>query len=52
MFFENKKAAQPEFWIAADQVVASAQTGFYEELEETLESFTTVPFILSRLKCQ
>lgn len=39
MFFEKKKAAQPEFWIAADQVVASAQTGFYEELEETLESF-------------
>lgn len=39
MFFEKKKAAQPEFWIAADQVVASAQTGFYEKMEETLESF-------------
>jgi transposase len=39
MFFEKKKATQPEFWIAADQVVTSAQTGFYAKLEETLESF-------------
>jgi transposase len=39
MFYEKKKAAQPEFWIAADQVVSSAQTGFYAKLEETLESF-------------
>ena len=39
MFSEKKKAAQPEFWIAADQVVSSVQTGFYAKLEETLESF-------------
>src|ERR1039458_4788795 len=39
MFTEKKKAAQPEFWIAADQVVATAQTGFYAKLEDTLESF-------------
>ena len=39
MFSEKKKAAQPEFWIAADQVVTSAQTGFYAKLEQTLESF-------------
>jgi transposase len=39
MFSEKKKAAQPEFWIAADQVVITAQTGFYAKLEETLESF-------------
>jgi transposase len=39
MFSEKKKAAQPEFWIAADQVVASAQSGFYGKLEDTLESF-------------
>jgi len=39
MFSEKKKAAQPEFWIAADQVVSSAQIGFYAKLEETLESF-------------
>ena len=39
MFFEKKKAAQPEFWIVADQVVGSVQTGFYAKLEETLESF-------------
>jgi transposase len=39
MFAEKKKAAQPEFWIAADLVVTTAQTGFYAKLEETLESF-------------
>jgi transposase len=39
MFSEKKKAAQPEFWIAADQVVTTAQTGFYAKLDETLESF-------------
>ena len=39
MFTEKKKAAQPEFWIAADQVVTSAATGFYATLDETLESF-------------
>lgn len=39
MFAEKKKAAQPEFWIAADQVVSPAQSGFYAKLEETLESF-------------
>lgn len=39
MFSEKKKGAQPEFWIAADQVVVPAQRGFYEKLEETLESF-------------
>jgi transposase len=39
MFSEKKKAAQPEFWIAADQVVSAAQSGFYSKLEETLESF-------------
>lgn len=39
MFSEKKKPAQPEFWIAADQVVTSAQSGFYGKLEETLEGF-------------
>src|SRR6266567_8997198 len=39
MFSEKKKAEQPEFWIAADQVVSPAQSGFYAKLEETLESF-------------
>jgi transposase len=39
MFTEKKKAAQPEFWIAAEQVVSPAQSGFYTKLEETLESF-------------
>jgi len=39
MFSEKKKAAQPEFWIAADQVVSPAQSEFYGKLEETLESF-------------
>ena len=39
MFTAKKKPAQSEFWIAADQVVTSAQSGFYAKLEETLESF-------------
>jgi transposase len=39
MFSAKKKAAQSEFWIAADQVVASAKSGFYARLDETLESF-------------
>jgi len=39
MFSAKKKAAQSEFWIAADQVVISAKSGFYAKLEETLESF-------------
>lgn len=39
MFSAKKKAAQSEFWIATDQVVTSAKSGFYAKLEETLESF-------------
>src|SRR5512140_392695 len=39
MFSAKKKAAQSEFWIPADQVVSSAQSGYYAQLEETLESF-------------
>src|SRR5208283_1218460 len=39
VFTEKKKAAQPEFWIAADQVVSPAQSGFYTKLEQTLETF-------------
>ena len=39
MFTEKKKEAQPEFWIAANQVVSPAQSGYYAKLEETLESF-------------
>ncbi len=39
MFSEKKKAAQPDFWIATDQVVSSGKGGFYAKLEETLESF-------------
>src|SRR5882757_6566655 len=39
MFSEKKKPGQPEFWIIADQVVSSSQSGFYVKLEETLEGF-------------
>jgi transposase len=39
VFTEKKKEAQPEFWIAANQVVSPAQSGYYAQLEETLESF-------------
>ena len=39
MFSAKKKAAQSECWIAADQVVTTAKSGFYAKLDETLESF-------------
>jgi transposase len=39
MFSAKKKAAQSEFWIAADQVVTTAKSGFYAKLDETLDSF-------------
>lgn len=39
MFTAKKKAAQAEFWIAADQGVTSTKNGFYAKLDETLESF-------------
>ena len=39
MFTVKKKAAQSEFWIAADQVVTTAKSGFYAKLDETLEGF-------------
>jgi transposase len=39
MFSAKRKAAQSEFWIAADQVVTTAKSGFYAKLDETLESF-------------
>jgi transposase len=39
MFVAKQKAVQPELWIPAEQVVSSAQSGFYTKLEETLESF-------------
>jgi hypothetical protein len=39
MFTAKEKAAQSEFWIAADQVVTSTKGGFYAKLDETLESF-------------
>jgi hypothetical protein len=39
MFAKKRRATQPEFWIATDQVVMTAETGFYAKLEETWESF-------------
>src|ERR1022692_5179919 len=39
MFTAKKKAAQSEFWIAADQVFTSTKNGFYAKLDETLDSF-------------
>jgi transposase len=39
MFSAKKKAAQSEFWIVADQMVAPAKCDFYTKLDETLESF-------------
>ena len=38
--FENKqKAAQPEFWVATEQLPKSPKSTFYAKLDETLESF-------------
>src|SRR5436189_1934507 len=38
--FENKqKAAQPEFWVATQQLPKSPKSTFYAKLDETLESF-------------
>jgi transposase len=39
MFSEKQPAAQPEFWIATDQIVNPGPSNFYAKLEETLESF-------------
>jgi len=39
MFTAKKKAAQSEFWIAADRVVSTGKSGFYAKLDETLDSF-------------
>jgi transposase len=39
MFSAKEKAAQPEFWIHADQVVLPGKCRFYSKLEDTLESF-------------
>jgi transposase len=39
MFSEKKKAAQPEFWVVAQQVPKSPKATFYSNLDETLEGF-------------
>ncbi len=39
MFSEKKKAAQPEFWVVAQQVPKSPKATFYSKLDETLEGF-------------
>src|SRR5258707_10548979 len=39
MFEKKQKAAQPEFWVAAQQLPTSPKSNFYAKLEETLEGF-------------
>src|SRR2546425_497971 len=39
MFSEKKKAEQPEFWVATEQLPKSPKSIFYAKLDETLESF-------------
>jgi transposase len=39
VFGKKKKAAQPEFWVATQQVAKSPKSTFYSKLDETLESF-------------
>src|SRR5712692_1877965 len=39
MFEKKQKAAQPEFWVAAQPLPTSPKSTFYSKLDETLESF-------------
>lgn len=39
MFEKKQKAAQPEFWVATQQLPTSPKSTFYSKLDETLESF-------------
>ena len=39
MFGNKEKAAQPEFWVATQQLPKSPKSTFYSKLDETLESF-------------
>ena len=39
MFGNKQKAAQPEFWVATQQLPKSPKSTFYAKLDETLESF-------------
>ena len=39
MFGNKEKAAQPEFWVATQQLPKSPKSTFYAKLDETLESF-------------
>ena len=39
MFAKKEKAAQQEFWVAAQPLQKSAKSTFYANLDETLESF-------------
>lgn len=39
MFANKEKAAQPEFWVATQQLPKSPKATFYSKLDETLESF-------------
>lgn len=39
MFGKKEKAAQPEFWVATQQLPKSPKSTFYSKLDETLESF-------------
>ena len=40
MFGNKQKAAQPEFWVATQQLPKSPKSTFYAKLDETLESFS------------
>ena len=39
MFGNKEKAAQPEFWVATQQLPQSPKSTYYSKLDETLESF-------------
>jgi len=39
VFAKKERMAQPEFWVATEQLPKSAKSSFYAKLDETLESF-------------
>ena len=39
MFEKKAKSAQPEFWVATQNLPASPKSTFYSKLDETLDSF-------------
>ncbi len=39
VFYDKKKAPQPELWVATNQLARPAKSAFYSKLDQTLDSF-------------